>query len=126
MFRRDRSARRGGGLLAYVYDQIKARRRLDLEKENIECIALDLTLDTHTRRCLLLSCYHAPNFNPDHYFNALCNILAELESTNPHMLILLGDFNAKHTLWDPSSAPNPDGHRLFSRVNDFSLSQLVE
>ena len=128
IFRRDWSARRGGGLLqvlVYVYDQIKARRRLDLEKENIECIALDLKLDVHTR-CLLLSCYRAPNFNvnPDHYFNALCNILAELESTKPQMLILLGDFNAKHNLWDPSSNPNPAGHRLFSLLNDFSLSQL--
>ena len=120
MFRRDRSARRGGGLLVYFFDQIKARRRVDLDKENIDCIALDLTLDAHTR-CLLLSSYRAPTFNPDHYFNALCNILAELESTNPQMLMLLGDFNAKHTLWDPLSTPNPAGHRLFSLLNDFSL-----
>ena len=44
LFRRDRPGRSHGGLLVYVRDHIRARRRPDLEHSDLECISLQLSL----------------------------------------------------------------------------------
>ena len=41
------------------------------------------------------------------------------------MILLLGDFNAKHEQWDPSSTGNAAGHAMASLLTDFSLFQCV-
>ena len=41
------------------------------------------------------------------------------------MILLLGDFNAKHEQWDPSSTGNAAGHAMASLLTDFSFYQCV-
>ena len=47
MYRRDRPARNGGGLLVYVPDDLctVTRRRPGLENEAIECLTFELSLE---------------------------------------------------------------------------------
>ena len=122
LHRRDRQGRTHGGLLTYVKNTIKSRRRHDLEDEKIECITVQLTIQNTNH--LYFCCYRPPDQSVDTFFNTLSQLLhtAEQESTS---ITILGDFNAKHALWDLDSTPNPAGTRLYQLSFDFSLSQLV-
>ena len=43
-FRKDNDSNGGGGIIVYVWNGINAKRRLDLETNNIECIWLEITV----------------------------------------------------------------------------------
>ncbi len=121
--RRDRVTRsHGGGLLVYVKSALRNRRRVDLEDEAIESIALELSLSTPKH--LFFFCYRPPNQSPELFFNTLSRLLAAAEAKN-NVVTLLGDFNAKHVSWDPESSPNVAGLRLSNLFLDFSLHQCV-
>ena len=121
--RRDRVNRRGGGILVYVRDTLKVRRRPDLESKEIECVVVEMTACSGNTY-IFFCCYRPPDQPTDVFFDTLSAAisLAESEST---ILTVLGDFNAKHSSWDPDSNPNPSGARLYQMLLDFSLTQLV-
>ena len=121
-FRRDRFHSRGGGLLVYVRNTLHPIRKPALEHPNTEYIAVEFST-IQLGKCLLLYCYRSPNFPSSTYFQALSEKLAL--ATGYSMILLLGDFNAKHEQWDPSSTGNAAGHAMASLLTDFSLYQCV-
>ena len=58
LFRRDRKSR-GGGVLVYVPERCKSKRRLDLEDDEIECVWVEVRLNKMT--ILLGNMYRPPN-----------------------------------------------------------------
>ena len=92
-FRRDRFHSRGGGLLVYVRNTLHPIRKPALEHPNTEYIAVEFST-IQLGKCLLLYCYRSPNFPSSTYFQALSEKLAL--ATGYSMILLLGDFNAKH------------------------------
>ena len=66
IFRRDREDL-GGGVIVAVKGNIQASRRLDLEREDVELVVVEL------KRCheesLLLYCFYHPNTSPDPILN---------------------------------------------------------
>ena len=120
--RRDRFHSREGGLLVYVRNTLHPIRKPALEHPNTEYIAVEFST-IQLGKCLLLYCYRSPNFPSSTYFQALSEKLAL--ATGYSMILLLGDFNAKHEQWDPSSTGNAAGHAMASLLTDFSLYQCV-
>ena len=61
------------------------------------------------------------------YAHDRCQALSEklAPATGYSMILLLGDVNAKHEQWDPSSTGNAAGHAMASLLTDFSLYQCV-
>ena len=58
------------------------------------------------------------------FFEALSTVLS-LAGSEPAIITVLGDFNAKHPSWDADSNINSSGTRMYQLLLDFSLSQIV-
>ena len=122
-YRRDRtSGRRGGGLLIYVRSHFRATRRVDQETNDIECLVKELVLSS--TKCYLVLCYRPPNSCQNTFFLFLNNLLHKLENTQS-LILLVGDFNAKHGSWNEKNEKDSAGRRLADLFTDFSLTQLV-
>ena len=114
-YRRDRPARNGGGLLVYVPDNLctVTRRRPDLENEAIECLTFELSLDQN-----FFVAYRPPDQSMASFFDSMRTLLAAAESESA-ILTVLGDWNAKHSSWQP------DGPGILQEQNSsyfFSIS----
>ena len=72
---------------------------------------------------MLFFCYRPPDFPPDLFFSKLSDRLTQ--ATDRSLLVVLGDLNAKHRLWDDNSVPNPAGTRAAALFDDFTLTQTV-
>ena len=100
IFRKDRPSRRGGGICVYLPHGTYAKRRLDLEHENLECLWLWLRPTRLPRPlsgiavCII---YHPPGLPVEnhHQFNEyLILTIDSLRNQHPNCgLVLLGDFN---------------------------------
>ena len=93
IYRKDRSGRRGGGVLRAVKSHLTCFRRSDLETdmEMLACL-----IYTRPAFCLLFSVFYRPpgqNLDFSAKFGAFSN---NYSSTNISNLIVLGDFNFPH------------------------------
>ena len=124
-YRKDRAngRSRGGGILVYVKDTLKSCRRPDLEAKDLECVTVDL-ITRFGNRFILFCCYRPPDQSVEVFFEALSTVLSMAES-EPAIITVLGDFNAKHPSWDADSNINSSGTRMYRLLLDFSLSQIV-
>ena len=96
---RNRQAR-GGGTGLLVSNTLRYKRRLDLECSGIEFVCIELQQTQRTLPMLVISLYVPPrNFQS---MLKLSEFLSSLQGK--HKVLLLGDFNAKHTNWGASSS----------------------
>ena len=63
-FRKDNFSNGGGGLIVYVRNGINARRREDLETNDISCLMLEIS-PTNSRSFLVRNMYRPPNATVD-------------------------------------------------------------
>ena len=114
-FRKDNHTNCGGGILVYVKDHIMAKRREDLESNDIACLWLEIS-PSKGKSFLLGSLYRNPTERVewmDRFEQFFENVLNEGKE-----IILLGDFN-KDLL-------NPNAHREWLVLTEsLGLSQLV-
>ena len=100
-FRKDRSDRRGGGVCAYVTDNIVTTRLKDLEPPDIDLLWFELSLQNKT--VILGVGYRPPGQSTeevdqflDQYQTSLNAVLAR----NSESVLIVGDFNDRCTIWD--------------------------
>ena len=117
-FRRDRRTK-GGGVCVFVSNQIPCIRRTDLESENLELVWIQL-FGIYSRPMLLGTCYRPPQF--DQTFFELLN--QNIDKVVMHDLLLMGDFNAKHSCWNDKDMTNRPGALLKDLLDSFNLDQL--
>ena len=84
VFRRDRVARNGGGVLVAIRENVHATRREDLEMNNVECVAVELKMECK-KSTLLYTFYRPPNSNPD----IVQHLNSSLQSTPESSCIIL-------------------------------------
>lgn len=118
--RLDRSQRRGGGVAIYIKDGIAATR-LATSVGNLECLAVKLHFPKR-KSLLVLTAYRAPNEDNDVFLDNLEEFLTRLPVAN---LLLVGDFNAKHSFWLSSQDTNSEGRALKVFADSHNLHQLV-
>jgi hypothetical protein len=100
--RRDRQGQIGGGVLVAVRTNIESRRREDLERENIELIAVEIHKSGN--KPLLLYTFYRPPQSPPNVLNQLNSSLQD--SPESSCIVLLGDFNLPTISWSENqSAP---------------------
>ena len=90
LFRADRLANRGGGLLVYVPAHLPISRRSDLELPGIETIWLELCYP-RSRPCLFSFVYRPPSADAS-FFERMDLMLTKVDCKN-YRTCLLGDFN---------------------------------
>ena len=85
-----------------------------------------MTLHGHTWQCAteaLQGPICPPDCPPDLFFSKLSDRLTQ--AADRSLLVVLGDLNAKHRLWDDNSVPNTAGTRAAALFDDFTLTQTV-
>ena len=90
LFRRDRKASQGGGIIIYTHNSLSAERRSDLESELIEQISIEFK----QFKCapILLSCIYRPPESTVSFFDGLAEIVDTIAAENKEVHIV-GDFN---------------------------------
>ena len=103
---KDRSGRIGGGVITAVKHDIQSNRRFDLEKDQIEMVALELLKDSY--KPVILYIFYHPHPDPDDL-----NLLNYSLQQNPETacIVLVGDFNLPSIKWslDESTSTNLRG-----------------
>ena len=114
LFRRDRVSDRHGDVCVFVKRELYAKRRIDLELQNIECIWLEIFVD---HKKLLIGTFY-PNSSND-ALTAIENSIGLANDTNIHDILITGDFNLDIFI------PN-----TWSKINNlcqyFGLEQLIK
>ncbi len=117
-FRKDRN-KFGGGVCVYISNKIPCRRRENYETDSLELIWVEL-FDESNRSLLIGCCYRPPSAGRIFY-----NLLeTNLNGATDCNILLLGDFNAKHSDWYENDCTNFDGTALKDLLDSFDLTQL--
>ena len=90
-----------------------------MESENLELVWIQL-FGIYSRPMLLGTCYRPPQF--DQTFFELLN--QNIDKVVMHDLLLMGDFNAKHSCWNDKDMTNRPGALLKDLLDSFNLDQL--
>eukprot|EP00794_Sanderia_malayensis_P006429 gene6429-7160_t len=91
---KDRANGEGGGVAMYLSDDIKWKRRVDLEKEEIECIWVEVEL--FKAKNVLVGCIYRPPDTSNYLrkdFNKLLNDMLTKVNLISVGIFLLGDIN---------------------------------
>ena len=113
IFRRDWQIKNGGGVLAFVNDELYAIRRMDLEDSNLEILWLETAPFKSKRSFLLAGIYRPPSSTRADDIAHESNI--EKADLLNKETILIGDFNI-----DASNPQIYNKHRLCKSLNNMN------
>ena len=106
---------RGGGILVYVSNRFRSRRRCDIEDESIEAVWVELRIK---RRVILLGNVYRPP-SSDASFMTKLEVMVEKAVSECKLVVLMGDFNVN--LLRTSSQVE----HLLSVTGSSNLTQLI-
>jgi hypothetical protein len=122
MIAKDRSNRRGGGVLLYVRDHI-LYKKIDIgnEIDNIDKVGIEIKNDENKK--IIIALYYRPPAQSDETDR---QIIRDFEQLNEQCsdLIILGDFNLPCRKWGERYQSNT-GKMLYEYINDSGLEQLI-
>ncbi|CAB3993507.1 Hypothetical predicted protein [Paramuricea clavata] len=126
IFRRDRVGKTGGGVLVAVRDTIRAKRRTDLEGNNVELVVVEL-FKANNQSIILYTFYRPPSSTLD----SIQQLNSSLDNIPESMsIILIGNFNLPTIDWSLDH-PNPNNNggllenKFCDLVGDHFLEQLI-
>ena len=118
IFRCDRVGKIGGGVLVAIKSNIRAIRRMDLEREDVELVVVEFTTQCN-KTTILYTFYRPPNSCPDVIQHLNTSLQSNPESSN---VILIGDFNLPAIDWSLNQqTPATNGGQL-----EESFCDLIE
>jgi len=124
LHRKDRTDRRG--VCCYIKTSITSRRRVDLEKENMEIIWTELLLKP--KSIIVGIAYRPPGMNRPEaqvYIQDLQEMLTNVMSTSYESMYLLGDFNDRCTEWNSRHNQSELNDDLLNTTTAFGLHQMI-
>jgi hypothetical protein len=126
--RKDRTNRKGGGVMLMVKANIKSKRRDDLEsmaQEHNEIIAVELEPEPNNK-IIVLTAYRSQQDPYEHFLTNFENTLQNCVTNNFNKILIIGDFNYSKIKWHPSLDKKLPQHcREFMHVlSGYGLKQL--
>lgn len=123
IIRCDRQNQRGGGVLLYVHESIKFNLLQSTNTNHIE--AIWITASLHSQTVAIAAVYRPPRGEIQEFCHSLDASLHLARQKSDNTLIL-GDFNAKNSLWLHSDSTDRygEGMQYFIAMNN--LTQLVD
>ncbi|MEW8545280.1 MAG: reverse transcriptase family protein, partial [Candidatus Thiodiazotropha sp.] len=113
--RTDRCDRLGGGVIIYVRDSLKYKRRSDLEVRGLEVVWVEIQVKC--KKVLIGGFYRPPNSNTD-YFNLLSESIDRAINTNIVDIIITGDFNYNML--------SNENNKMIDLMNQYSLKLIIK
>ena len=92
-----------------------------------EC--LNFEIEIKDKLCNVISLYRSPNQSQDDFESFINNLEYNLDSVmanNPYLTILLGDFNAKSSLWCNNDITTYEGSKIDGVFSQFALHQITK
>ena len=126
LFRRDRN-HHGGGVMIYAHENLSPTRRPDLQHDDLENIWIECLLET--KRVLVSTCYRSPNASAGEvvkFIEGLQDSVNKVIIEDPSVLLLLGDFNDKCTVWDSDHNDSELKNKLIDLLHLNNLFQLIK
>ena len=116
--------RRGGTCIYY-------KETLPIKFLNIinlpECLLCEISYNN--QKCFLLSLYRSPSQSPNEFQNFLKEFEAVIASIfapgNSDLIIIVGDFNAKSSLWKPDDTDTVEGIEISAMTSSYGLTQII-
>ena len=115
-FRRDRQGDSHVGICVYVNENLSAKRRTDLELQDIECLWIELSLN---RRKILNGTFYRPPNSPASALASIETSMGLAYDTNISDILIVGDFNLD------MQKPVP-GRKVDNLCQQFNLHNLIQ
>ncbi|GAB0206453.1 hypothetical protein GRJ2_003110900 [Grus japonensis] len=124
LFRKDRPARRGGGVALYVREQLECiELRLGVDEERVESLWVRIKGQANMGDTVV-GVYYRP---PDQEEEVDEAFYRQLEvASRSQALVLMGDFNHPDICWKGNRAKHAQSRRFLQSIDDNFLTQLVE
>ena len=115
-FRRDRQDDSHGGICVYVKENLFAKRRNDLEPQDIECVWIEISLN---RKKMLIGTFYRPPTSPASTLTSIETSIGLACDTNISDILIVGDFNL-------DVLKRASGNKINSICYQFNLYNLIE
>ena len=115
--------RNGGGVSIYIRDSIKYKRRLDVPKDDLELICIEV--QPPKNKPFLVIVWYRPPSSPVCSFNELEHVLSYLDQEGKE-IILVGDTNCDLAKTKADQPMDNDVKHLCNLYELFSLKQLIK
>ena len=113
-----------GGVCAYVRETLPFRNFTNSYLS--ECLTLEVTISN--RKGYVITLYRPPSQTSDGFQSLISNLeklLININSFDPHFVILLGNFNAKSKSWSINDTTTEEGTILENLTSLFGMKQLI-
>ena len=115
---------RRGGVCLYFKDSLplKILSVSDLS----ECLAIEVAYEK--KKCVFISLYRSPSQDSDDFESFLIkfeHLIDNAISSDPDLVLILGDFNAKLSSWCGSDIDTLEGIKINDLTSSYGLSQLI-
>ena len=113
-----------GGVCAYVRESLPARNFRNSYLR--ECLTLKVTISN--KKGYVITLYRSPSQTSDEFQSFISNLeklLININSFDPHFVILLGDFNAKSKSWSVKDVSTEEGTILENLTSLYGMKQLI-
>ena len=120
--RKDRVDKGGGGIVCYILEGIKYKRRCDLEEENIENIWLEIIYECS--RNILVGIVYRPPGTKIEWHDTFSEHLEKLYHEDKE-LIIMGDVNIDLLPVIKGLEPSSAAKKLLHILEDVHLSQII-
>ena len=113
-----------GGVCAYGRETLPFRNFSNSYLS--ECLTLEVIISN--KKGYVITLYWSPSQTSDEFQSFISNLeklLININSFDPHFVILLGDFNAKSKSWSINDTTTEEGTILENLTSLFGLNQLI-
>ena len=91
-----------------------------------ECLILEVSIKN--KRGHVVSVYRSPSQTSDEFDSFITNlekIVVDISRSNPHFLLLIGDFNAKSSNWSSNDTTTAEGAQLDYFTSLYGMKQVI-
>ena len=92
-----------------------------------ECLLCEISYEN--QKCFVVSLYRSPSQSTNEFQNFLkeLEILIETICTpdNSNLVIIVGDFNAKLSIWNPTDPDSIEGIEISAMTSSYGLTQII-
>ena len=91
-----------------------------------ECLILEVSINN--KRDYVVSLYRSPSQTSgefDSFITNLEKIVVDISRSNPHFLLLIGDFNAKFSNWSSNDTATAEGAQLDYFTSLYDMKQVI-
>ena len=91
-----------------------------------ECLVLEVSINN--KRGYVVSLYRSPSQTPDEFDSFITNlekIVVDISRSNPHFLLLIGDFNARSSNWSSNDTTTAEGAQLDYFTSLYGMKQVI-